>query len=167
VYVIAHIGNIPVEESLPFLVPIIALYVYGRHRARRRREAVERLPDASTALDDDTVRRVLARWSAAGHRELSPEHVLLLYPPGPEGVTGAELATRIRRDPVTVERLLDELAELGYVEFDRQRDNAEQQAWLTVDGYDLVKATEDELLAGSTVTTQPKRQQQGTNRAGA
>jgi hypothetical protein len=154
-YIPAHIGNVPVEEWLPFTVPVIALYLYGRHRARRRREAVERLPGAGEALDDDTVRRVLARWSAAGHRELSPEHVLLLYPPGPEGVTGVELATRIRRDPVTVERLLDELAELGYVEFERQRNNAEQQAWLTVEGYDLVKATEDELLAVAAAERQP------------
>jgi hypothetical protein len=62
---------------------IIALYVYGRHKARRRREAVGRLGDSSKALDDDTVRRVLARWSGADHGELSPEHVALLYPPVP------------------------------------------------------------------------------------
>ena len=118
VYLIAHIGNVPVEEWLPFLVPIIALYVYGRHKARRRREAVARLGDASKTLDADTVRRVLARWSSADHGELSPEHVSLLYPPGPDGVTAAELATRIDRDPATVARLLEELEELGYVESD-------------------------------------------------
>ena len=149
VYLFAHIGNLPVEESLPFLAPIVALYVYGRHKARRRREAVERLGDASKTLDDDTVRRVLARWSAADHGELSPEHVALLYPPGPEGVTAAELANRIGRDPATVTRLLEELEELGYIESDGEGDIRERRAWVTIEGYDLVNMAEDELLASS------------------
>jgi hypothetical protein len=47
VEVLAHIGDIPVEEWLPFLVPIIGLYVWGRRRERRGREKVRRLPDVS------------------------------------------------------------------------------------------------------------------------
>jgi DNA-binding transcriptional ArsR family regulator len=147
VFVIAHIGNVPVEESLPFLVPVVALYLYGRHKLRRRREALSRLPEASEVLNDDAITRVLARWSAAHHRDLSREHVSLLYPPGPEGVTAEELASRTRGEPSRVGRLLDDLAELGYVEFDGQADNEQPRAWLTVTGYDLVKLTEEELLA--------------------
>jgi len=146
---IAHIGNIPVEESLPLLVPIVAVYLYVRHRERRRRQAVAGLPNAGEALDEQTVRAVLARWSAADHRDLSPAHVALLYPPGPEGVTPTQLASRIQRDPVTVDGLLDELADMGYVEFDSQRDLADRRVWLTIQGYDLVKAAEDELLRAS------------------
>ena len=146
VHLIAHIGNIPVEESLPFLVPVIAVYLYVRHRERRRRHAVAGLPDAATGLGEDTVRAVLARWSAADHHDLSPAHVALLYPPGPEGVTAAQLARRINRDPAAVDGLLEELAELGYVEFDSKEDPADRRAWLTIPGYDLVKAAEDELL---------------------
>jgi DNA-binding transcriptional ArsR family regulator len=147
VYVSAHIGNVPVEEWLPFLAPVVALYVYGRHKSRRRREAIERLPDPSELLTEATVSRVMQRWSAADHRELSPQHVSLLYPPGPDGVTAGDLATRIHVDRLTVERLLEELQELGYVDFDEQSELAERRAWLTVAGYDLVNMTERELLA--------------------
>jgi len=73
----------------------------------------------------------------------------LLYPPGPEGVTPTQLASRIQRDPVTVEGLLDELADMGYVEFDSQRNLADRRVWLTIQGYDLVKAAEDELRGAS------------------
>jgi hypothetical protein len=151
VHPIAHIGNIPVEEWLPFLVPVLALYVYGRHRSRRRREAIERLPDPSQALDPDTVARVLARWAHADHRELTPEHVSLLYPPGPEGVTAAELALRIHGDPASVESMLEELEELGYVEFDEGQQASGRRAWLTVAGYDLVGISERELLGAAGV----------------
>jgi DNA-binding transcriptional ArsR family regulator len=149
VSVIAHIGNVPVEESLPFLVPIIALYLYGRHRGRRRREALKRLPEARAALDDQTIGRVLDRWSSADHRDLLREHVSLLYPPGPEGATASELASRLHGEPSTIGRLLDDLAEQGYVEFDSHDNGAERRAWLTVSGYDLVRLTEDEVLAHS------------------
>lgn len=146
---IAHIGNIPVEESLPFLVPVIAVYLYVRHRERRRRHAVAGLPHAATGLDEDTVRTVLARWSAADHHDLAPAHVALLYPPGPEGVTAARLATRINRDTAEVQGLLDELADLGYVEFDGGEGVSDRRVWLTIEGYDLVKAAEDELLGAT------------------
>jgi hypothetical protein len=46
---------------------------------------------------------------------------------------------------VSVTRRLDELAELGYVEYDS--DDAERRPWLTVEGIDLLNVTEDSLLA--------------------
>jgi hypothetical protein len=44
-----------------------------------------------------------------------------------------------------VARRLDDLAELGYVEYDS--DDAERRPWLTVEGIDLLNVTEDALLA--------------------
>jgi hypothetical protein len=146
---LAHIGNVPVEESLPFLVPIIALYLYGRHRYRRRRAELGRLPDAVELLDEGLVQRVLERWSAADHGELSADAVPLLYPPGPDGLTAAELAARVRRDPGTIERQLDDLAELGYVDLESADATHAPRAWLTLRGHDLLELTEDELLAAS------------------
>ena len=150
-YVTAHIGNVPIEEWLPFVFPVLALYLYGRHKTRQRREAVARLPDPRELLDERTIRDVVGRWSRAGHGELSAEHVPLLYPPGPEGMTAAELARRIHGDSVTVERLLEELDELGYLELEGGEDTVDRRAWLTVEGYDLVNVTEDALLATPTV----------------
>jgi hypothetical protein len=145
---VAHIGKVPVEEWLPFLVPLVALYVYGRYKYRRRREALQRLPDPSALLDESIVGRVHDRWSAAGHKELSAEVVPLLYPPGPDGLTAAELAGRLDRDAGAVERLLEELAELGYV--DLEEDSAgETRAWLTIEGHVLMEVTEGELLAAA------------------
>jgi hypothetical protein len=142
---IAHIGNVPVEEWLPFLFPILALYLYGRHWTRRRRAAVSRLPDASQPLDDGTVEVVASEWAKAGHHELGREHLPLLYPPGPDGATPDELATRAAMDPAEVERLLEELEELGYL--DQERASGEARIWLTADGYGLVNVTEAALLS--------------------
>lgn len=146
VYVIAHIGNIPVEEWAPFLVPLAALYLYGRHRNRRHREAIQRLPDAS-ALDAATTGHVLARWAKANHTNLAPEYLPLLYPPGPEGMTAGELAKRIQSDPATVERQLEALEDLGYLELKRRDDSDAARAWLTIKGYDLLDETETALLS--------------------
>ena len=33
--VLAHIAGIPIQESLPFVVPVVALFLYGRHRTKR------------------------------------------------------------------------------------------------------------------------------------
>jgi hypothetical protein len=151
----AHIGNVPVEEWLPFVVPVVVLYVYGRHKYRRRREAVERLPDASELLDERMIRRVAERWSAASHEELSPELVPLLFPPGPDGMTAAELASRIARDPVAVERQLEELQELGYLDREAGDDLGQGRVWLTIEGHQLLELTVDELLAAAVVTQQP------------
>jgi hypothetical protein len=145
---IAHIGNVPVEEWLPFLFPVLALYLYGRHWSHRRREALKRLRGADDPLDDRTVGLVLSAWARADYRELSGEHVPLLYPPGPDGTSAAELAGRARSDLDTVERLLEDLQELGYLDLDEES-RKERRAWLTADGYDLVKVTEDALLANA------------------
>jgi DNA-binding transcriptional ArsR family regulator len=146
VQIIAHIGNIPVEEWLPFLVPIVALYVYGRRRERRRRAAVGRLPDPGE-LDGDTIRRVVGEWSAGQHGDLAAEHLALVYPPGPDGMTAAELAERVHRDPATVERQLEELEELDYLELEDREGFDGRRAWLTFKGYELLDATETALLA--------------------
>lgn len=151
--VFAHIGNIPVEEYGGFLVPIIALCLYGREWSRRRRKKVARLPAASDALDERTVQLVLASWAAVTHGALGREQVPLMYPPGPDGTTASELAERIGADPTSVARRLEELADLGYVEYDP--DDGEQRMWLTVEGIHLLNITEDALLAALGETPAP------------
>jgi hypothetical protein len=148
VYPVAHIGNIPVEEWLPFLVPVVALYLVIRRRERRRRDAVSRLPGPSELLDEHTVELVLARWAQGRHPGARARHLPLLYPPGPDGMTVAELAARAGCDLATVERLLAELEDLGYVELDGE-DGPEQTASLTIEGHDLVNQTESALLAAA------------------
>jgi DNA-binding MarR family transcriptional regulator len=144
--VIAHVGNVPVEEWLPFLVPVVALYVYGRHRERRRRALERSLPRAGEPLEEGTARLVLAHWSAADHSDLGPEHVALFCPPGPEGLTASELARRLGQDPAKVQRLLEQLEELDYLELE-QRDVGERRAWLTLRGYDLLVLAETSLAS--------------------
>jgi MarR family len=145
--VIAHIGNVPVEEWLPFLVPVVALYVYGRHRERRRRARERSLPQAGEAPDEGTARLVLAHWSAADHRGLGPEHVALFWPPGPEGLTASQLASRLSRTPAEVQRLLERLEQLDYLELEQRDGPDERRAWLTLRGYDLL------VLAESSIAT--------------
>ncbi len=144
---VAHIGKVPVEEWLPFLVPVLLLYLYGRRESRRRRQALRRLPDVSSSPDDPLREQVLSRWAAAGHRELSREHVALFLPPGLEGASIAETAARLDASPDAVERLLGDLVELGYAELD-DSGGGDRRVWLTADGYQLVHAAEDTLLAG-------------------
>jgi hypothetical protein len=146
-HVIAHIGKIPVEEWLPFLVPVLALYLYGRRQLRR--EAVARLPDVGEGLDDATVGRVLDRWSTTDHNEVSPEYLPLLYPPGPDGMTAADLAARLHSDASAVARQLEDLADLGYLELDGPEGLDEPRALLTAEGFDLLNITEEVLLATS------------------
>lgn len=146
-YIPAHTGNIPVEEWAPFLVPVLALYLYGRHKNRRRREPVERLPDASKSLDDSTVELVVACWAKAKHKNLSPAHLPLLYPPGPDGMNAGELAERVNADPATVEHLLEELEDLGYLDLDGRDEPDGPRVSLTFDGYDLLYETEAALLS--------------------
>ena len=150
------------EEWLPFLVPVVALYLYGRHRDRRRTAAVSRLPQPDAGLDEWTVRLVLARWAAADHAGLSSEHVSLLYPPGPEGMTESGLAQRTRLDVASVSRALAQLERLGYVELDglESTDDAapqEHRVWLTVDGYDLLLVAETALLGAPAAATRERQ----------
>jgi DNA-binding transcriptional ArsR family regulator len=142
--VIAHIGKIPVEEYAGFIVPVIALYAYGRAWSRRHRRRLARLPGPAEGLDGRTVELVLARWAEAKHAELGRELVPLMYPPGPEDVTASELAQRIGAEHDSVVRWLQELAELGYVEYDPRES---EQVSLTTEGIHLLNITEEALLS--------------------
>jgi len=142
---VAHIGKFPVEEWLPFLVPVVALYLYGRHRERRRRALARSLPHAGEPLDEGTARLVLAHWSAADHEGVGREHVALFCPPGPEGLTASELAARLGRDPSEVQRLLEQLEQNDYLELERRDGSGEPRAWLTLRGYDLLVLAESSL----------------------
>jgi hypothetical protein len=145
---LAHIAGVPVEEWLPFLVPIVGLYLWGRRRERRRRTAVAGLPAAGEALAEGVVAQVLDRWRDAGYGDLAREHLPLLYPPGPDGLSAGELARRAGpgADMAAVEGLLDELEEGEYVELDEPETTEGRRAWLTLKGYALVDSTEDALL---------------------
>jgi hypothetical protein len=143
--VLAHIGGIPVQESLPFLVPIVALILYGRHRSRQRRHEVQRLPDAAEMLDEAITARIVEEWAKGRHTDVGARHVPLMYPPGPDGASAPELSSRTGEDLDTVERLLAELHDLGYVDLDGAR-GPEQAASLTLEGYDLLDVAESVLL---------------------
>lgn len=145
---LAHIGNIPVEEYAGFYVPIILLVVYGLRRRRRDRRALARLP-ALDALDEQAVGRVLARWAGSGHEHATRGLLALMYPPGPDGATCAELAERIHADEASVRERLDELADLGYVELDGEPGQSDARGWLTPEGISLMNVTEDALLERS------------------
>ncbi len=146
--VIAHIGNIPVEEWLPFVAPVVALVLYGRHQDRRRRAAVKRLPDARDLLDQPTTDRVLARWAAKHHTDVQARHLALLYPPGPDGMTTAALAAQTHSDPSTTTALLTELEDSGYLELHGDP-GPTQTILLTIEGHDLVNLTEQTILAAA------------------
>jgi hypothetical protein len=160
--VIAHIGNVPVEEWLPFLFPVLALFLYGRHWSHRRRQALNRLPAVAEPINDDTIDLVQSAWAKADHTELGRAHLPLLYPPGPVGATVAELAARTHCEPATVERLLEELQELGYLDLEeREPGDGEarhaRRAWLTTPGYDLVNVTGNALASLSAPSEEPCR----------
>lgn len=143
---LAHIGKIPVEEWLPFLAPLVALFVWARRGERRRRRAIARLPGAAAPLGEATVVEVTSRWTEAGYLDVEHEQLPLLYPPGPDGATAAELAQRVRADTDSVERRLADLADLGYLELD-EHDPVGSPVWLTVRGVDLVRVTEEVIFA--------------------
>jgi IclR helix-turn-helix domain len=147
VYLIAHIGNIPVEEWLPFVVPFLGVYIYARRKEGRRRKQLGQLPGPELPLDERAVKCVEAEWGRSNHEKLSREHLPLLYPPGPDGMSPSELSARIHSDVATVERLLEELEELEYLELDEPPGPNERCVWLTFKGHELVDATESALLA--------------------
>ncbi len=148
---LAHIGKVPVEEWLPFVVPVVALFIYGRRRDRRRKLAVGRLPEPSEPLGESTLEAVEASWAQANHTEITRSHLPILYPPGPDGMNAAELAERCRADAGVVERMLEELADLDYLELDEREGFEGQRAWLTFKGYELVDNTENALIAALAV----------------
>jgi MarR family len=147
--VFAHIAGVPVEEWLPFVVPVVALYLYGRHRERRRKEQIGRLADPLAARAPQTMQRVQAGWAAAGHDKLAGEDVPILYPPGPDGMTAAELAERSGSPAAAVSAALERLEQLGYLELQRGGDHDPPTAWLTTEGYDAMLVTENALLRGA------------------
>jgi hypothetical protein len=142
---LAHIGNVPVEEWLPFVVPIVALYVYGRRRERRRRAEVGRIPASSGQLDDAVVARIAEEWRKRDYAGVTAEHLGLLYPPGPDGRTVKELATTTHADPAYVLSLLEQLEGGDYLLLEGEPPDLRTS--LTVKGYGLVDATEDSLLS--------------------
>jgi len=141
---LAHIGNIPVEEWLPFVAPVVVLYLLGRRMTRNRERQVAQVM-AKELLDERTVGEILQRWRRRRPNELSSSHVPIFWPPGPEASTPAELAKRLGSDLVSIERLVDELEELGYLE----RDGGDGTLWLTIEGYDLMNDAESVLLEHS------------------
>ena len=138
---LAHIGNIPVEEWLPFVAPVVVLYLLGRRMTKARERDVVRVM-AEERLDQSTTEEILERWRRRRSNELSIEHVPVFYPPGPEGSTVPELAGRLGSDAPATGALVSELEELGYVECD----GGDGTLWLTVEGYDLLNDAESVLL---------------------
>ncbi len=153
--VLAHFGKIPVEEWLPFLVPSVALYLYGRRRERRRRAAVARLAPPYEQLEQATLERVERAWSEGTHDGVARRHLPLLFPPGPDGFSVAEIAARIHAEPGDVARLLDELEELDYLAVEHAENPSERIVSLTFRGYELLDATEVALLVGLEARAQP------------
>jgi hypothetical protein len=144
---LAHIGNIPVEEWLPFLVPIIGLYFYGRRREHRRRSEVAELPATSDGLDPSVVERIVEGWREARYEGVTPEHLPLLYPPGPDGLSLAELVDRTAAGEETIRGLLDQLERADYLDLFPEPQSGGLQASLTLRGFGLVDQTEESLLA--------------------
>jgi len=62
-------------------------------------------------------------------------------------MSAGELAASIHAEPDTVERLLEALEELDYLELEERQGFDGRRAWLTFKGYELVDATETALLA--------------------
>jgi hypothetical protein len=144
---LAHIAGIPVQEWSPFIVPLVALYFFGRHRERRRRGEVAQIPERSEALDPAVVEQIVAGWKEARYEEVTPAHLPLLYPPGPDGLSVAELVRRTTCDEPTVQALLEQLERAEYLDLFPAAEPGEMQASLTLRGYGLVDQTEDSLLA--------------------
>jgi DNA-binding IclR family transcriptional regulator len=70
-----------------------------------------------------------------------------MAPPGPNGTTPRELALRADRDELTVQRLLGDLSELGYVERDAPAGGGEPRVWLTAEGFAMAHIAERVVLA--------------------
>ena len=61
-------------------------------------------------------------------------------------MSARELAHRIHANPATIQRRLETLEDLGYLELQHHGTDP-PRAWLTITGYDLLEATETALLA--------------------
>lgn len=140
--VLAHIGNIPVEEWLPFVAPVVVVYFVARSRRRRRAKEIAQIPEAAQLLDERTVKRVVEHWAQTRHHDLAARHVAVFYPPGPDGRTPEELAEQIGSDADSIAHLLDELEDLGYLE----RETGDEPLWLSTEGFDALSEAESVLL---------------------
>ena len=118
---LAHIGNIPVEEWVPFLVPVVLLYLWGRRSSRKRDVALQRLSEQPGALSEATAARVLKSWSDAGSRAPSTRARRALLPAwARRRQPGGDRRQAARRARAEVDTMLDTLAELGYIDLDGQ-----------------------------------------------
>jgi len=160
---LAHIGGIPVEEWLPFVVPVLAIYLYVRRRERRRRAQVERLVAAGKRLDGELTQRIIERLREAKHEQLCAEHVALLYPPGPDGATTAEIASRAKLDAALADARLEDLIEFGYLER-VEEPGGEARVWLTAEGFAVAHLAEELVLASFEDEAEPGS---GTSRVGS
>jgi hypothetical protein len=151
---LAHIGGIPVEEWLPFVVPVLAIYLYVRRRERRRRAQVERLVAAGKRLDGELTQRILERLREAKHDQLGAKHVPLLYPPGPDGATTAEIANRVELDAALVDARLEDLIEFGYLERVEEQ-GGDGRVWLTAEGFAVAHVAEEVVLASFSAEAEP------------
>jgi hypothetical protein len=134
--VLAHIGKVPVEEWLPFVVPVVAVWVWSRYKTRREQATLPPTEKQRRRAAQGRVALVLAHWRAAGHDELGESHVPLLAPPGPQGCNAAELAARTGVSEPETRELLEELDEVGVIELLPAEDS--DRVWLTPLGEDLV-----------------------------
>jgi DNA-binding transcriptional ArsR family regulator len=153
--ILAHLAGIPVEEWAPFWVPIVVLLVWGWRRERRGRAAIAKLPKEQDLLTDATFARIHAAWRAAGLDGAEQRHLKLLYPPGPDGLTVAQLAEQTKLDERAAARQLLELEEAGFVTLDG-KPGPEQQVFLTMRGFDLESVTEEELLRAADERAAPE-----------
>jgi len=166
VFPLAHIGGIPVEEWLPFVAPLVAVYVYVRRRERRRRSALQRVIEAGARLDTRMTAAILERWRAADHAQLSAEQVPLLYPPGPDGASSGELARRLALDEHDVRGRLEDLIEAGYLERAQDPADGQERVWLTVEGFAAANIVEDAVLADFAAASAPAGPSDGSAVAG-
>ena len=127
-------------------MPLVVLYVYGRRRERRRRGEVAELPESSEGLDPTVIDQVVAGWRRASYDSVTPEHLPLLYPPGPDGLSVAELVERTDVEEGRVRGLLEQLERADYLDLYPEPESGGLQASLTLRGFGLVDQTEESLL---------------------
>ena len=100
---------------------------------------------ASRALFDELHRSL----AAAGHNRLRPPHGFLFQALGPDGATASEVAGRLGVTKQATRLMIEELAELGYVERGEDpADGRRRPVRLTARGDDALRRSEtifDEL----------------------